>query len=105
MIRLAILAAVLTACASASHGHDGYSHQLAYVPHFQPRHVHLAYGRNTTEVVVTWSTISLTGASYVKWGKDLFRLATKTGGSSKRFNNSPNGPSSQYIHRVHWGCC
>ncbi|KAF2355295.1 Iron/zinc purple acid phosphatase-like C-terminal domain [Trinorchestia longiramus] len=71
------------------------------VPQWQPRHVHLAYGQNTSSVVVTWSTLSPTTESVVEWGVDLFDLNTRTAGNSSVFVDGGSLASTQYIHRVH----
>jgi len=67
----------------------------------QPRHVHLAYGRNSSEVVVTWSTLSYAGQSLVEWGSTMFDLSSTNAGSSSRFVDGGSLRSTQYIHRVH----
>jgi len=81
----------------------GYLHKVAITPFYQPRHVHLAYGATTTSVVVTWSTLAMTGTPRVEWGTDPFRLSATAHGHSKKFVDSPGGGSVQWIHRVHLG--
>ncbi|XP_047740593.1 acid phosphatase type 7 [Hyalella azteca] len=74
---------------------------LDSVPDWQPRHVHLAYGRNTSSVVVTWSTISNTSDSLVEWGTDLFDLNAVSSGVSTVFVDGGSLKATQFIHRVH----
>merc|ERR1712002_32526 len=68
---------------------------------WQPRHVHLAYGHQTTEVVVTYSTLTDTDQSVVEFGTEMFQLDKKSLGSSTKFVDGGKANSTQYIHRVH----
>jgi len=74
---------------------------LPRVQDYQPRHVHLAYGRNTTEVVLTWSTVSKANYSMVEYGSTMFDLSSTSTGFSSEFVDGGNLHSTQYIHRVH----
>lgn len=68
---------------------------------YQPRHVHLAYGATTDEMVVTWSTLTDTQTSEVFWGQELFDLRIRTEGRSKKFVDGGAAAATQFIHRVH----
>jgi len=68
---------------------------------YQPRHVHLAYGHNTTEVVVTYSTLTDTPQHMVEYGAGLFKLDMKSFGNSTKFVDGGAAKSTQFIHRVH----
>jgi len=82
----------------------GYMLDVSLIPVTQPRHVHLAYGRETSEVVVTWSTVNSTGnaTSKVEYGLTPRQLDLTSEGASREFLNTPvNATHVQYIHRVH----
>jgi len=64
---------------------------------WQPRHVHLAYGHNTSEMVITYSTLDDTDESLVEYGTDMFNLKLNSSGNSVKFTDV----ETQYIHRVH----
>jgi len=86
-----------------NHVPRGYRETVALAPNMQPRHVHLAYGASTDEVVVTWSTLDKTNYTSVRYGTNLFYLDRVTTSESQTyFPNSPNKATNvQYIHRVH----
>lgn len=65
---------------------------------FQPEQVHIAYGENIYEIVVTWSTKNDTGESIVEYGINGF--AMKANGYSTKFIDGGDKKESQYIHRV-----
>lgn len=81
----------------------GHTQTVSLVSNYQPRHVHLAYGEFTDEVVITWSTLDDTKDSQVEFGTNVFKLDQKvTNGTLDYFPNAPSGgPNVQYIHRVH----
>lgn len=65
---------------------------------YQPEQVHLAYGDNTSEIIVTWSTFNNTKVSIVEYGINGFALSAI--GSSKLFVDGGPKKHSQFIHRV-----
>lgn len=64
----------------------------------QPEQVHLAYGKNISEIVVTWSTFNKTDSSVVEYG--IGGLILKQVGTSKLFIDGGPRKHSQYIHTV-----
>jgi len=78
----------------------GLNPRAEYSYSFQPRHVHLAYGANTTEVVATWSTTGKTETSSVNWGTTLMNLNRTAHGEATYFEDATK-VNKQYIHRVH----
>uniref|UniRef100_A0A146M8T4 Purple acid phosphatase n=1 Tax=Lygus hesperus TaxID=30085 RepID=A0A146M8T4_LYGHE len=71
--------------------------QLADIKYYQPEQVHISFGENVSEIVVTWST-KQRAPSVVEYGID--GLARSVKGTVKKFVD--NGPRqlAQYIHRV-----
>lgn len=65
---------------------------------YQPEQVHLSYGDNKNEIVVTWSTINDTKESIVEYGIGGFVL--RATGSATLFTDGGPEKHSQYIHRV-----
>ncbi|KAF2904536.1 hypothetical protein ILUMI_01637 [Ignelater luminosus] len=65
---------------------------------YQPEQVHLSFGDNVSEVVVTWSTINDTKESIVEYGIGGMILRAK--GTSTLFVDGGPNQHSQYIHRV-----
>lgn len=65
---------------------------------FQPEQVHLAYGNNVSQIVVTWSTTDDTKESVVEYG--IGGLILKAHGFSTLFVDGGPKKHSQYIHRV-----
>lgn len=65
---------------------------------YQPEQVHLAYGSNVYEIVVTWSTFNATEESIVEYGIGGLILEAK--GTSKLFVDGGAAKHSQYIHVV-----
>ncbi|XP_035729511.1 acid phosphatase type 7-like [Vespa mandarinia] len=66
--------------------------------HFQPESVHLSYGDNVHDIVVTWSTRNDTGESIVEYGIGGFVLTAT--GNSTLFVDGGSKKRQQYIHRV-----
>lgn len=64
----------------------------------QPEQVHIAYGSNIFEIVVTWSTFNETPNSIVEYGIGGLILQEK--GTSKLFVDGGDLHRSQYIHKV-----
>jgi len=65
---------------------------------YQPEHVHIAYGGNPYEIVVTWSTRNQSNESLVEYG--IGGLIKRSFGWSTLFVSGENGTKSQYIHNV-----
>ncbi|XP_014275560.1 acid phosphatase type 7 [Halyomorpha halys] len=65
---------------------------------YQPEQVHLAYGKDATEMVVTWSTMDKVGRATVIFGKT--EPTATVLGNSKLFVDGGKKKRSQYIHRV-----
>lgn len=65
---------------------------------YQPEQVHLAYGSNVYEIVVTWSTFNATDESKVEYGIGGLILEAK--GTLKLFVDGGAAKHSQYIHTV-----
>jgi len=65
---------------------------------YQPEAVHLAYGENIRDIVVTWSTRDDTKESIVEYGIGGFILTAK--GKSTLFVDGGKQKRKQYIHRV-----
>ncbi|XP_014597779.1 PREDICTED: iron/zinc purple acid phosphatase-like protein [Polistes canadensis] len=66
--------------------------------HFQPEAVHISYGNNVHDIVVTWSTRNDTGESIVEYGIGGFVLTAR--GNSTLFVDGGSKKKQQYIHRV-----
>lgn len=68
------------------------------VVYYQPEQVHLAFGDNTSEIIVTWSTFDQTKQSIVEYGINGFAL--RAVGSATLFVDGGPKKHAQYIHRV-----
>ncbi|XP_031850266.1 acid phosphatase type 7 [Nomia melanderi] len=68
------------------------------VIYYQPESVHLAYGDNIHDIVVTWSTRNDTEESIVEYGIGGFILSAS--GNSTQFTDGGEEQQKQYIHRV-----
>ncbi|XP_041353434.1 acid phosphatase type 7-like [Gigantopelta aegis] len=66
----------------------------------KPEQVHLSYGRNASEMVVTWSTQNVKSDSIVKYGLDSGSLNMEAKGYSTKFVDGGQLHHTQYIHRV-----
>lgn len=71
---------------------------VANVIYYQPEAVHLAYGDNIHDIVVTWSTRNDTEESIVEYG--IGGLILTAQGNSTLFIDGGNEKQKQYIHRV-----
>ncbi|XP_039959166.1 acid phosphatase type 7 isoform X1 [Bactrocera neohumeralis] len=78
------------------------SDNVGKVYHYQPEQVHLAFGDNLADIVVTWSTGDATNQSVVLYGEnyaDAKRLVNVTG-DARRFVDGGKKQHSQYVHKV-----
>lgn len=66
--------------------------------YYQPEQVHLSYGKNVYEIVVTWSTFNDTKSSVVEYG--IGGMILQAEGTSKLFIDGGPERHAQYIHRV-----
>ncbi|XP_034235851.1 acid phosphatase type 7-like [Thrips palmi] len=67
------------------------------IEYYQPEQVHLSYGENVYEMVVTWTTYSDCD-SVVEYGIGGFAL--KAQGETKKFTDGGSESRSMFIHRV-----
>ncbi|KAF5294079.1 hypothetical protein FQA39_LY13553 [Lamprigera yunnana] len=65
-----------------------------------PEQVHIAYGDNVHEIVVTWSTFNDTKESIVEYGLGFDPLSIIAHGISKLFVDGGSKRHTQYIHCV-----
>lgn len=65
---------------------------------YQPEQVHIAFGDNVSEIVVTWSTFNDTTDSVVEYG--INGMILRAVGTSTLFVDGGPAKHSQYIHRV-----
>jgi len=66
--------------------------------YIQPEQIHIAYGDDSTQMVITWSTLNDTGESIVEFGTS--ELDSKAVGTSTLFVDGGKQKRQQYIHRV-----
>ncbi|XP_011301177.1 iron/zinc purple acid phosphatase-like protein [Fopius arisanus] len=66
---------------------------------YQPEAVHLSFGENIRDIVVTWSTRDDTKESIVEYGIGGFALTAR--GNSTLFIDGGKQKRRQYIHRVY----
>ncbi|XP_023012956.2 acid phosphatase type 7 [Leptinotarsa decemlineata] len=65
---------------------------------YQPEQIHIAYGDDIYEIVITWSTFNDTQNSVVEYG--IGGLILREEGTSKTFVDGGVAKHTQYIHRV-----
>ncbi|KAF7267331.1 hypothetical protein GWI33_019449 [Rhynchophorus ferrugineus] len=65
---------------------------------YQPEQIHIAFGENLQQIVITWSTLNDTTESVVEYG--INGLILKASGSSTEFVDDGTERHTQYIHRV-----
>ncbi|XP_077292142.1 acid phosphatase type 7 isoform X2 [Arctopsyche grandis] len=65
---------------------------------YQPEQIHLSFGDNVSEVIVTWSTFDATPDSIVEYGIGEMNMTAT--GKSTLFVDGGKSKHSQYIHRV-----
>lgn len=68
------------------------------VLYYQPEQVHIAFGSNIHQIVVTWSTFSDTIESLVEYG--IGGLVLQAKGNSTLFVDGGSKGHTQYVHRV-----
>lgn len=71
---------------------------LGQVFHYQPEQIHIAYGDNVYEIIVTWSTFNDTEESLVEYG--IGGLTLTATGTRRLFIDGGNEKHAQYIHKV-----
>jgi len=76
----------------------GWQAVIAGILDYQPQQVHIAFGENVSEVVVTWSTTNVTNETFVEYGIGDYTAIAK--GYSTKFVDGGAGRRAQYIHRV-----
>lgn len=79
-------------------GKDSNGYLSPDVVNYQPRHIHISLGVNSSSFLVTWSTINQTQESIVLIGKEKF--TDQFIGSSKEFVDGGDLHSTQFIHTV-----
>ncbi|XP_067011765.2 acid phosphatase type 7 [Anabrus simplex] len=77
------------------------SYRASGLVEYQPEQVHLSYGDNPFEIVVTWSTVNDTKESVVEYGINGFTL--RAFGEPELFVHPGHKKKQQYIHRVTLG--
>lgn len=65
---------------------------------YQPEQIHISYGENIEDLVVTWSTFNKTEESIVEYGLGV--LKQRAFGNSRLFVDGGWKHRSQYIHKV-----
>ncbi|XP_057671572.1 acid phosphatase type 7 [Diorhabda carinulata] len=73
-------------------------HLSASIDYYRPEQIHIAYGQNVQEIVITWSTFNKTQASVVEYG--IGGLILTANGTSTLFIDGGSEKHSQYIHKV-----
>lgn len=68
------------------------------IHYYQPEQVHIAYGENIYEIVITWSTMNDTKESLVEYGIGGLILQEK--GSSEIFIDGGKAKHFQFVHKV-----
>lgn len=71
---------------------------LASTPDYQPQQIHLSFGKNLSEIVVTWTTYTDSNESIVEYGID--GLILNAVGTRQLFVDGGNAHRKMYIHKV-----
>ncbi|XP_077997692.1 acid phosphatase type 7-like [Glandiceps talaboti] len=64
----------------------------------QPEQIHLSYTGDPTEMIVTWSTMTLVNQSVVEYGITTFNMAVN--GTTTKFVDGGKANHTQWVHRV-----
>ncbi|XP_071079882.1 acid phosphatase type 7-like isoform X1 [Haliotis cracherodii] len=75
-------------------------HRSCGIIYQQPEQIHLSYGRDPTQMIVTWSTVNSTNSSIVKYGLSPASVNQQATGYSTHFVDGGTEHRAQYIHRV-----
>lgn len=65
---------------------------------YRPEQIHISFGQNTSDIVITWSTFNDTQESIVEYG--IGGLILQKSGKSELFIDGGSQHHSQYIHKV-----
>lgn len=65
---------------------------------YRPEQIHISYGQNTSDFVITWSTFNYTEDSIVEYG--IGGLILQKTGESELFVDGGSEHHSQFIHKV-----
>lgn len=71
---------------------------FASTPDYQPQQIHLSFGNNLSEIVVTWTTYTNTNESIVEYG--IGGLILSAVGTRQLFVDGGNAHKKMYIHKV-----
>lgn len=73
--------------------------KFVWLPHqYHPEQIHLSYGDNPTQMVITWVTLWPTNSTVVEYG--ISRLDTETQGKETLFIDGGSEKRHIYMHRV-----
>ncbi|XP_075158838.1 acid phosphatase type 7 isoform X2 [Haematobia irritans] len=70
------------------------------VVYFQPEQVHISFGENLHDYVVTWSTRDNTKVSICKYGTETLTNVSENEKGPTKFIDGGKAKKAQYIHRV-----
>ncbi|KAF6211415.1 hypothetical protein GE061_011927 [Apolygus lucorum] len=70
-------------------------------PNILPEQVHIAFGDNPSEIVVTWNTQAETPTAFVDYRAEFVRLKHRANGETKLFVDGGKRKRKQFVHRVY----